>query len=92
MKPKTIKLKGNERIIAVVPETCHGPGWANAVVWVYIAEDNSKLRCECIQPDERTPEMHTLFSAGEAMVNALLSAVPTLQLTGGAARSLVASR
>lgn len=77
MKPQVIKLARGETIIAVVPERCHGPGWSNQPVWVYIKTNDGRLREECIQPEERTPEMHTLFSAGEAICNSLLSAVPT---------------
>lgn len=76
MKPKTIKLARGENVIAVVPERCHGPGWSNQPVWVYIKTNDGRLREECIQPEERTPEMHTLFDAGEAICNSLLNAVP----------------
>lgn len=76
MKPKKIDLAYDERIIAVVPERCFGPGWNNSPAWVYITDSSSRLRTECIQPQERTPEMNTLFAAGEAMCNALIGAVP----------------
>lgn len=77
MKPKTIKLTEHERVVAVVPERCSGPGWANAVVWVHIVDyATGTHRCEDIQPNERTNEMHTLFACGEAIHNALMSAVP----------------
>lgn len=75
-KPKTIKLHEGERVVAVVPERCAGPGWSNTPVWVYIATNDGRLREECIQPDERTPAMHALFHAGEAMMAALMLAVP----------------
>ena len=78
MKPKVIKLNYGERIIAVVPERCAGPGWSNAPTWVYIATNDGRLREECIQPEERTPELHTLFLVGKAICNALVAAVPTL--------------
>ena len=76
MKPTTIKLYPGERIVAVVPEFAGGPGWANAPAWVYIAAGDG-LRSECIQPEERTPALHALFSAGEAMCQPLKGAVPT---------------
>ena len=78
-RPKTIKLAYGERIIGVCPERCAGPGWSNAVVWVYIATNDGRLREECIQPDERTPAMHVLFAAGEAMAQALVDAVPVVK-------------
>jgi len=76
MKPKTIKLSEGERVVAVVPERCAGPGWSNAPTWVYIATNDGRMREECIQPNERTPELHALFHAGEAMSLALKGAVP----------------
>lgn len=76
MKPKTIKLNYGERVIAVVPERCAGSGWVNAPAWVYIATNDGRLREECIQPEERTPMLHTLFAAGDKMCAALSAAVP----------------
>lgn len=76
VKAKTIKLKHGERILAVVPERCSGPGWHNAPTWVFIATNDGRLREECIQPNERTPELQALFHAGEAMCAALFGAVP----------------
>lgn len=79
-KPKIIKLSHGERIVAVVPEYCNGPGWRNTPAWVYIATNDGRMREECIQPDERTPELHALFHAGEAMCNALVAAVPSVKI------------
>jgi hypothetical protein len=76
MKARTIKLAYGERVVAVVPERCNGPGWSNAPTWVYIATNDGRLREECVQPGERTPELQALFAAGEAMCNALAAAVP----------------
>ena len=79
MKKVQILVGHGERVIAVVPQRASGPGWSNAPTWVYIATNDGRLRQECIQPDERTTEMHALYAAGEAMCNALIDAVPTLQ-------------
>ena len=76
MKPKTIHLADGERILAVVPEYCSGPGWTNELVVVFIATGDWEIRQEYIQPEERTPAMHALFSSGSAIQAALLSAVP----------------
>ena len=76
MKSKTIHLADGERILAVVPEYCSGPGWANQIVVVYISTGDWEIRQEYIQPEERTPAMHALFSSGAAITAALLSAVP----------------
>ena len=80
IKPKTIKLIHGERIVAVVPEYRYGPGWSDAPVWVYIATNHGRLRQERIQPNERTPQMHVLFRAGEAMCMALMEAVPQREI------------
>ena len=52
-KPKVqINLKKHEHIIAVVPEYCSGAGWSNRVLWVHIADGNSRTyRTEAIQPE-----------------------------------------
>lgn len=73
---KTLQLADGERIAAVVPEECSGPGWSNRVVWVYIEKRAGGYRTECLQLLDQTPEMWTLFDPGAAMHRALLSAVP----------------
>ena len=78
---KAIALHRDERIIAVVPEFSRGPGWSNRPLWVYIAGNSNKtLRTECIQPEEQTAEMHTLFAPGAAMSSALIASIPTRSL------------
>ena len=74
---KTILLGRGERVIAVVPERDYGPGWSNSPTWVYIATVDGQMRCECIQPHQRSQDLYTLYAAGEAMCAALKSAVPT---------------
>jgi hypothetical protein len=83
MKPKIIKLQPNEQIIAVVPKRAGGPGWSNAITWVYI-ENSSTGACyaEGIQPEERTEAMDALYAIGEAVHNALLNAVPSKRVKG----------
>ena len=77
LKPKVqIKLKKHEYIIAVVPEYCSGPGWSNRVLWVHIADGNTRTyRTEAIQPDERNRDQWVLFKAGEAMHHSLVDSV-----------------
>ncbi len=81
LKPKVqIKLKKHEHIIAVVPEYCDGPGWSNRVLWVHIADGNSRTyRTEAIQPDERNRDQVVLFKAAEAMHQALIDSVVVKQ-------------
>lgn len=77
LKPKVqIKLKKHEHIIAVVPEYCAGGGGPYRVLWVHIADGNTRTyRTEAIQPDERNRDQVVLFKAGEAMHQALIGSV-----------------
>ena len=72
---KALRLLRGERVVAVVPEHCAGGGWSNSVVWVHISDHLGNIRTECLQPDEQTPEMRTLFDAGAIMHRALVGAV-----------------
>lgn len=81
-KPKMLTLAATEDVIAAVPEMVAGPGWSNAPLWVYIKNHaTNELREECIQPEERTPEMHALFHVGWAVHNALIKALPIRKAT-----------
>ena len=82
---KTIELQRDERIVAVVPEVCFGPGWATPLVHVYIVDSNWRLRIEAFQPEEQSSELRLLFSPGEAMCTALNRAVPTTSAQGAEA-------
>ncbi len=77
LKPKVqIKIKKHEHILAVVPEYCSGPGWSNPVLWVHIADGNTRTyRTEAIQPNERNRDQWILFKTGEAMHQALIDSV-----------------
>lgn len=77
LKPKVqIKLKKHEHIIAVVPEYCDGSDWSNRVLWVHIADGNSRTyRTEAIQLDEQNRDQVVLFKAAEAMHQALVGSV-----------------
>lgn len=71
-----IKLSKTERIIAVVPSHCAGPGWSNRVIWVYIEETQTKeLRTECIQQAEQTKEQHMLFEIGAIVCAQLIGTI-----------------
>lgn len=78
MSIKTIHLGAHERIVAIVPERAAGPGWANAPTRVHIVNyETNTHREECIQPNERTAELHALYGPAAAMMDALFTAVPT---------------
>ena len=77
MKPqKPITLSRTERVLAVVPEYCAGPGWANSPLWVHIVDHaTGTLRSECIQPEDQTPEQMTLFRIGAVAHAALVDSI-----------------
>lgn len=66
-------------IVAVVPEYCVGPGWANTPVWVYYRDDNQQIYQRCIQPDDQTPELVLLFDLGASIQSKLKAAVLNMQ-------------
>lgn len=75
------ELHDHERVIAVVPEQCSGPNWGNQVVWVYIQNTKDQtLRVECLQPQDFTLALFTLFDAGAAMHKALKEAILTTRV------------
>jgi len=76
MKPKTIKLAANERIVAVVPEYAYGPGWRNYPTFVYIMSA-SGIRFVCIQSNEKPPMLSARFHAGAAMATSLIGSIKT---------------
>ena len=75
MKP--VILKRDERIIAVVPEHCEGPGWGNDVLWVHIENPITKeLRIVCYQFRELNRELQAFHATGAALYRELVSWVP----------------
>lgn len=72
-----IVLNKHEKVLAVVPEYCAGPGWSNRLVHVHILDySNNTYRVVYLTPDETTPAMRTLFEIGATISGALLRAVP----------------
>lgn len=73
---KKIKLKPNEQIIAVVPDTYKGVGEAR-VIWVYILNSMThNLRIDSLQEEEFTDQLKVYFTVGELVCNALIKMVP----------------
>jgi len=73
-----LKLQQGERIISAYAESCAGPGWANSPVWVIVLNTSGKLRQECVQPEEQTTEMHTLYHISSAAHVSMTKAVREL--------------
>lgn len=58
-----MSLSPGETIVTAWAETCSGPGWSNALIWVLISTPTG-LRVESIQPHEQTAEMRAMHSVG----------------------------
>lgn len=71
-----MKLWKHDHVLTAYAEPAAGPGWANAPLWLIIrdARDGS-LRRECLQPDEQTSEMRTLYPVCAAAHLSMLAAV-----------------
>ena len=52
------------------------PGWGNAPIWVIVRSKlDGSLREECIQPNEQTEEMQTLYQVSQVAHGAMSKAV-----------------
>ena len=49
-------------ILTAFAEPACGPGWSNTPVWVVLRDENGKFSVECIQPEDQTATMITLYS------------------------------
>ncbi len=70
-----MKIKHGERVVTAYAEHVNGPGWANNPLWVIIRGTDGKLREECLQPEEQTLEILTLFDVSAELNKALVNAV-----------------
>ncbi len=56
-----------DRVVTAWAEFASGPGWANTPVWYIWRDTDGTLREGCLQPDEQSDRMLTLFGvAAEA--------------------------
>ncbi len=78
---KRITLEKHERIIAIVPEYCSGPGWANRLVNVHIVDwATNTHRVEHLQTDEVPRDMQVLFGVGAKVHDVMMGAIaPTVK-------------
>jgi hypothetical protein len=67
-----MRLGEREQIVAVVPESCSGPGWSNWILNVYIRDAEGKIREECLQKTELSEAMNLVFHTGEEMSKMLI--------------------
>ena len=67
------KIDKDEYVVTAYAAPASGPGWANAPVWVIVRGRDGALREECIQPDDQSRAMRTLYRIA-AEVNAIITA------------------
>lgn len=69
----------HDTIIVAWAEYAAGPGWANAPVWVLVRDRrDGRLRQECLQPEEQTAVMLTLYGVSAHVSVQMLNAVRAL--------------
>lgn len=79
---KKIKLAKTEKIIAIEPKYCAGPGWANSPLYVHILDySNNKYRSIALQPKEQSEEIMLLFKVTATANEAMLYAVNKMVIT-----------
>jgi len=65
----------NETIVTAWAEYVSGPGWSNRPIWVIVQDRYGKLRRECFQPIDQTPEMMWSFDSSYAAHSSMKGAV-----------------
>jgi hypothetical protein len=69
-------IKKDDQIITAWAEYVGGSGWSNTPVWVIVRDPaDGSLRQECLQPDEQTAEIVTLFNVSAAAASDMREAV-----------------
>jgi len=56
-----MKIEKNEYIITAFAQGASGPGWANTPIYIVVQDIYGKIRTECLQPTEQTPEMWAIY-------------------------------
>lgn len=71
-----IELNDTWNIVTAFAERCRGSGWVNPVVWVVIQKPGTnKYELRCIQPEDQTEAMRTLFDVSAACSESMVKAV-----------------
>ena len=70
-----ISIQPDDQIVSAWGECAAGPGWANQPLWVIVRSREGKLRMACIQPEDQTMEIHTLFKVSAVVSAQMCKAV-----------------
>lgn len=63
-----------KQLVTVYTEPASGPGWANAPLWIIWRDDLGKLHEDCLQPDDQSNDIRTLYGTCAAAHAALMRA------------------
>jgi hypothetical protein len=77
-KKAPFKLALDDTVVTAWGENCAGPGWSNWPAWVLIRERSGKLRIECIQPEEQSAAMVSVFPFSAQAAVSMRAAVEKL--------------
>lgn len=73
---RMVRLSEHEYVETAYAQHAAGPGWSNTPLWIVITDGaTGKTRKACLQPDEQTTEMHTLYSFAALAHESMMSAV-----------------
>ncbi len=65
----------SEYIVTAYAEPAAGPGWSNTPIWIVINNVLNKMRLECLQPEQQSAEMRTLYEISTAVNSQMKHAV-----------------
>jgi hypothetical protein len=54
-------INKDEHIVTAYAEYACGPGWSNTPLWVVVRKMDNTFRLVCLQPEDQTETMRTLF-------------------------------
>lgn len=69
------EIMSEPTIVAAWAEPARGPGWSNWPVWYLERAFDSTLTIKCLQPDEQSGEVLTLYNLCAEAHKALIGAV-----------------
>lgn len=70
-----MSIRKDDQIVTAYAQRASGPGWTNCPLWVIVKGADGILREECLQPEDQTAGMATLYNISEAVHLALRQAV-----------------
>jgi len=64
-----------DRIVTAWAEPVSGPGWANRPLWIIVRDGLGNFREDCLQPDDQTVGMQTLYHVSSAVHREMVAEV-----------------